>query len=493
MTNVPFNPSVGRLSTDRYDFQKHITGVAFRHTADQIDINPPVSILGTNYSTVSTALTELALLSSGAGEGFISVPNGYDTYHNSDTTPNTPYDATVPSLDGFLNSLLNNISNPLHHRIRDGGIVLIPAGTYTIANTVNVPAGITLLGEGFGTKLINQTTAGAPMFQIQAANRIPDSGVDANTQFMFAQETKFFNLVIADNFVEPKFLGDTSYQVPQNTTGPLVQVEEGANFTCDSVKFLGKTTYSGASVVAVSAFPVGLDPSFPVATGTTITIQNCTIDGFSEAVQFHVSCPTFSFFNFRNNGVRVYGMLSGDAVTLPNNCFLNIYSCNANVSNNYCYGDRNNVTALVYLAKSGSNPLVSNLGNYVRILVSNNNALIDRTVSSANTTFRFFTAGASPDGSLMTITGGFNFLSTIVSNNLQDIIGFSAGYSSDPTGNAPLLGVQSDGHATNQLLLNIPTSTSASSGGNGDVPSQVVGYLNVTINGTAYKMPYYNT
>lgn len=37
------------------------------------------------------------------------------------------------------------------------------------------------------------------------------------------------------------------------------------------------------------------------------------------------------------------------------------------------------------------------------------------------------------------------------------------------------------------------TATSASAGTHGDVPGQVAGYLNISINGTPYKIPFYNT
>jgi hypothetical protein len=501
--STPFKRGTGRLATDRFDFEDHIDGARFRHTADQIDLSPAVNVVGTDYSNVSGVINALAAFASTEGQGFIAVPDGYDTYHNSDSTPLTPYDATVPSLDAYLSDLLNNPNNPLHHRIRDGGIVLIKAGTYKIANTVSVPPGITLLGEGFGTKIINVTaTQGMtaiqlPLFRIKAdLTRTIDTGVDAVSQFMFARETKLFNLTIADNFVEPLFLGDLSYKNPQNINpnAPLVIVEEGANLTCDSIKFLGKTTYTGPNVTSVTALPIGLDSTVPIATGTIVTVQNCNIDGFSEAAFFHTSCPTFSYFTFRNNNVRVYGMLNGDPVILPNNCFLNLNSCNINVSSNYCYGNRSNVIGLAYLNASGSNPSVTGLGNYARIQVSNNNVLIDRTVNSTNTTFRFFTAGASPDSSLLDFFGRFNFVSTVLGNNLENVIGFSAGNSADPTGNAPIFAIKSDGAGSNQILINGPsiTATFANPGIHGDVPAQVAGYLNLTINGTAFKVPFYN-
>ena len=37
------------------------------------------------------------------------------------------------------------------------------------------------------------------------------------------------------------------------------------------------------------------------------------------------------------------------------------------------------------------------------------------------------------------------------------------------------------------------TATSASTGANGAVPAQVVGYIIINVGGTAMKMPYFNT
>ena len=51
-----FNPGVGRLATDRYDFEAHIEGTKFRHKADQIDLFPTLVIGGTLAADVQDAL-----------------------------------------------------------------------------------------------------------------------------------------------------------------------------------------------------------------------------------------------------------------------------------------------------------------------------------------------------------------------------------------------------------------------------------------------------
>lgn len=54
-----FTPGVGRLTTDRYDFQKHVDGYSFRHRANQIDLFPTV-VIGTPQTNVQDAIAALA-------------------------------------------------------------------------------------------------------------------------------------------------------------------------------------------------------------------------------------------------------------------------------------------------------------------------------------------------------------------------------------------------------------------------------------------------
>jgi Repeat of unknown function (DUF5907) len=53
-------PDVGRLVTDRFDFQQHIDGTAFNHNASAILTSPTITINGDGYSNVQTALAALA-------------------------------------------------------------------------------------------------------------------------------------------------------------------------------------------------------------------------------------------------------------------------------------------------------------------------------------------------------------------------------------------------------------------------------------------------
>lgn len=65
---IPSSPNykndVGRLVTDRFAFQKHITGTDFRHNATQIDLSPAITIDGNTVTTVQQAAEVLAIITS---------------------------------------------------------------------------------------------------------------------------------------------------------------------------------------------------------------------------------------------------------------------------------------------------------------------------------------------------------------------------------------------------------------------------------------------
>lgn len=59
MTPPNYKKNVGRLATDRYDFQGHFNGTSFRHNATEIDLFPTVVISGIPKTTVQDAIAAL--------------------------------------------------------------------------------------------------------------------------------------------------------------------------------------------------------------------------------------------------------------------------------------------------------------------------------------------------------------------------------------------------------------------------------------------------
>lgn len=104
-------------------------------------------------------------------------------------------------------------------------------------------------------------------------------------------------------------------------------------------------------------------------------------------------------------------------------------------------------------------------------------------------------AGAAA-GNTLTIQGQGNTHASLEGGKVQISGGVNDGYGN---GGEVVLRVNGDdiltiiANKTDQhiRLDNIATATSATAGGNGDVPSQVVGYLRISIGGTRVKIPYY--
>lgn len=433
-TNPNYIPPRGAFAVTAYQFRDHVDGYAFRHNSDQIDVNPSVVINGTPEITVAAALSAISsyitqdLLN---GQGFISIGDGYDTYHNSDTTPLTPYDSSTPSIDAALNDLLNNSSNPQYHRIRSGGIVLIKAGTYKITNTVNVPPGIILLGEGFGTKIINQTSTKAPLFNIKAdLLRSSHDALGDTNKFMFSKDTIFMNLIIADNFIEPRFLGDTLIKNPQNTDGySLVTMEEGSSFVCDNVKFIGKVTIPSSTPTLSSGYAISTNSTIPSSTGTSLNIRNSIFDAFANPISFTSSGNINDYFYCLNNKIRSYGSSNNGYGITGIACPINLRPCNSNINNNYIVLQyiNNNLSGAVPTVVYTPGALPSLTVQKLNCSIVNNNIFATDNTVSIPATLNILTISANPSQSTMDAT--FNY---IISGNNDFNGGFSIAF--NPSG-----------------------------------------------------------
>lgn len=395
MTNQLFTDGYGRFTTDRYSFRDHVDGTLFRHKAAAIDLNPTLTINATPVSTVQAALaaTELELgVLELSGKGFITIGDGFDTYHFSDPEdpgydPDAPYDSSIPAFDGYLDNLLNITDpldvdyNSLHSRIRSGGIVLIKAGTYKFTGSVNVPPGIILMGEGYGTRIVNQMASPTPLFIIKAdLTRVADNGVDVNT-FIFSKFASFVNLTIADNFLEPKFLGDLGYKTPINNDNitPLISIEDGANFICENTNILGKVAFSSGTVVSdITSFAIKLDTTIPSTTGTYLKVNNCSIDGFAQPISFNSLGGRNDYLNVINSKIRSHGYLNSDGTTQENNCIIHMNDNNAVITDNDFYSNHDTAFGgTICYVKNVISPLPAD-GDKANIVVASNELVVGR-------------------------------------------------------------------------------------------------------------------
>ncbi|HEY5268363.1 MAG TPA: hypothetical protein VII94_04475 [Candidatus Saccharimonadales bacterium] len=115
-------PGIGRLVTDRYDFEAHILGVPspqgfdFRHQANQIDVIPNLTIDGYTSSNVQATLTTIASIlnnehipfATGSTPGLIELSGDIATTLWSTST----YDnITVGKIQGYPITILSNPIN----------------------------------------------------------------------------------------------------------------------------------------------------------------------------------------------------------------------------------------------------------------------------------------------------------------------------------------------------------------------------------------------
>lgn len=453
-TEKNFNRGIGQLSTSRFDFENHLQGKAapdssgshyqssFRHLASHIDVDNPSLVYG-NPTNVEQALENIKNfidILSNIGEGFTTIGDGYDAWHDADGNIN--FDPSIPTLDSYLNTIFTNIVNDGYiptefERVRRGGIILVKSGTYVIANTISIPPGITIMGEGFGTKFVNISsldipaigieptpkTIGtpAPMFRILSdLNRpIHDEPVDPNL-FMFTRATRIINCIICDNFFENPILGAQYYKLPQNTTGnnPLIIQESGSNLELTNVCLLGRATFTSGTVVnEASRFAVQLDSTTPITTGTILKINSCFIDGFSQPIEFLSIGGTNDILEIQNSKIRSHGYLNADATANSNNCIINMNDNNATLVGNYLFGNHSLFKSILNINNViGTTP---NIQARSKILIAANDYAIDKT-SGTNITPTIVTIDSG-------ISGSIDSRATILAygNSFQNTYGFS--------------------------------------------------------------------
>ncbi len=443
MTNSNFIKGQGRLVVDRYDFQKHIEGTDFRHRAIGIDLETPLTALS-NADDVQTAFDNLnSYIESltGAGEGFITIGTGYDTWHAADGSVN--FDSNIPPLNEILQPIFDAILadssySAAYDRIRFGGIIVIKAGTYIVTDTIDVPPGIIIMGEGWGTKIVNATAINLgltppevdpfgtpkPVFRIKAdLNRAVTDTIIGTDAFAFSRKTKICNLMISDNFPEFTQTGDLQYLRAQNISGdtPLISQEAGSALELDNVSAFGRVAFSiGTDISSATTYAIQLDASTAIATGTILSIRDCFMDGFSQPIQFFSIGGTNDYLEVNNCKIRAHGWLDGDGTTVNKNCCISMNDNNAIITSNYFYGNHGSLNTIVNIEDILGSPPV--LQGKSKILIASNDFAIDKT------------SAYSVASNILYSLEAYETTATVLTygNSLQETDGFSIAVNTSP-------------------------------------------------------------
>ncbi len=268
----------GKLGVYRRDFQAHATGTGFRHTANQIDMNPPIPAF---YATQVQRTLELIAAGGGGGGASTYVSVGIEGTANEG-------DYNVTGSQTLEEALVLAFADP---RVAGGGTVLIRSNSYVMeTGLVEIPTGITVLGDPAGTVISAEIGNGALppdetfIFRCTGgtATNFGNPG-DPLLTWGTVATTTIANLTLADN-LDGNVLGPTGEPTP--TLSGFVHIDEGANGLVQGVAMLGRIDNDASlgSDWAMTLGGVAAGPQIPGPPGAVPTearILNCYADGIA--------------------------------------------------------------------------------------------------------------------------------------------------------------------------------------------------------------------
>lgn len=337
--------------THRQDFEAHRTGGDFRHTADQIDMNPPIPALGSTTAQGSLELISNIIASSGSG--FISVGSttGASGIYNVGSI-------ATPTLKDAIDAAMVD-----DRILTNGGTILILAGVYTTSATIEINPGIKIIGENGGT-IISGQTSNQPIFRIKRTissndiNGNSGSGDIPITLGSNIEKNLFQDLILVDNLGGSVNSGNCTL-----STSSMIQVERGANFECQNVSFWGRL--NDGSIVNRLKTRHAVETTSGSSNGTVVSINKCFFDGLSNPINFNTQLGNIDFLTVTNCKFRYYGPEAvSESSTLD--CAIRASYCNLQINNNYAVAASN--LSSIFLSVTTTGGSTSNINS----IVSNN-------------------------------------------------------------------------------------------------------------------------
>lgn len=171
--NPNFKPGVGRLATDRYDFQHHIEGSAFNHLANQIVVSPSITVGAITVTDVQTALQVLSgtfvvptvPLATKTSTGIIQLGGDLNGLNSTGLSPQ------LSSLQGTTLSISAPITNQV---LQWNGAAWINASL--VSATTSTTGTIVLAGDLNGTGTISTAPKVSGLQGIPVNTTIPVNG-----------------------------------------------------------------------------------------------------------------------------------------------------------------------------------------------------------------------------------------------------------------------------------------------------------------------------
>jgi len=318
----------GFLVPHKMTFNAHTTGGDLRHGAIDIDMEPIIPTCA--GATVQATLECMAAFLAAQGSGFVSIgkADGYDGYAAGVYNVGAP---TTPTLtDTFLAAFADT-------RLQNGGVVLLMAGTYQCLSTIEVPPGITIMGELAGSIIINHAIE-EPIFKILQGRENTRIGGDSGPGELRLEAgepldaTTLWNLVLADNLDGYRTLAGNPISTME--TVPMVECEVSSNFSCKEVRFIGKINNGPVAGRGMTLRAIGYTTGGGIA--THLAVERCFFDGMRTAIDFSPGGGNIDHLTVNLCKARTFGTES--AGTLAENCFVSMSLCNATLTHNYHVG-----------------------------------------------------------------------------------------------------------------------------------------------------------
>jgi len=300
--SLNYKPGVGRITTNRYDFQDHITGANFRHNASSIDIIPSLQISGISYTTVYDFLNAAShVISSMPSLVYVNVKD-YGAVGNGVANDTSAFNSAYLALSS------------------SGGTMYVPPGTYYISSSLAF------------TK---------PVHMILDHAKLSSVGSGINYIISTTKNLK----IVGNDFYSCGFSPDTAKTAIKLIDGWFSSAPEGEPYvTIDSCGF-----NSGSNVIdcsTVSTFSGGLfrihNCSFFESAGICIVLPNSFFYSKIDDTQF-VSCYSIATIGSNTETIfshcSIEGSSSAPGITLNGPHHLMFDRCEFYGSVNDAYPD----------------------------------------------------------------------------------------------------------------------------------------------------------
>ena len=351
----------GRPVTHYQDFIAHTGATDWRHTANAIDMDPVIPELGT--STVQSTLEQFYSFVAGVGTGFVSI--GYlDGY--TDGYAVGVYNVGSPSTLTFEDAVTAALADS---RLANGGVLVILPGYYRVSSTINIPAGITVVGSPAGSYIVGETSGGSTIFNAQAPSKSFNIGGDSgsgpenvfNGTGIF--QTRFENLIITDNSDGYANSGDPTLS---GSNEAMITVERSANVSFNRISFIGKLK-DGLVLNRLKTTAAIYCSNSGTSTGTSVHVTNCYMDGLKTPIIFNSELGNKDYLSVKNSKIRFYGKEAA-SYTIDEDNFVISSLCNIELENNYIAGEGThskvllNVTSTAVTSTNCSIKIIGNSG-----------------------------------------------------------------------------------------------------------------------------------